>query len=292
MRASFIILILTVTASSALSQIPPNYEKAITRKFPFQVLHASEAIIEDDVDPVTLQALDLLAYNKVVELDGGHLILVHFSGKFLEFDSYSSIDVRRINKQVQEDFNVNAIKLRPALSFLHQTKLPSNQKRLNTQQRGILITNFRTDEEIKVNQPEHFCLKWKDFSGLRPAVYTVTISDFLGETLDNLDVTTTHLDINFNDYPDNYVFTFEVRQRSNQSITSKRQPIQIMQMDYLFPQQCEPGTAIEALEIAYHMERIDYLADDALKYYELAASLSEQPIYRTMLEYYQARRGD
>ncbi|WOK07723.1 hypothetical protein RT717_03735 [Imperialibacter roseus] len=285
MRCSVFILILVVFGCHRRAYTPYNFLDNQKRKQPFQVLAANAASTVSG----QLKPLDIVDVNDLITLKSGHMILVHNSGKFIEFKGDTTISVRNLDDHLKLKYNLESHRLRPDISLLLATnRLPYRvMDGIYTQ---TLYINNIGGPGIDIAEPEDFCLTWTAF-GKYHSQYEIILTNVFGEQIDTIYTVDTVVKMNLLKYRDKMIIA-EVIVPNDSMYQSPQQGFRLAgKRQFLFPNQCDVSTPIQALEKAYHMDTHYYLVDQAQNYFELAADLSDEPIYDELLANYRSRRG-
>lgn len=286
MRYSVFILIIVVFGCNRRAYTPYNFVSDHGRRQPFQVLAANSA----STTSRQLKPLDILNLNDLITLKSGHLILVHNSGKFLDFNGDTAISVRQLSDSLTLKYNLKKHDLRPSIDLLlSKTFKPYKVLDGIYGHNTLYITNIG-GLEVDITDPEDFCLSWTAF-GIKHQTYRIELTNIFAEAIDTLYSSDTLLKINPLDYGEKLLIA-RVTVPDDSFYKSNEQGFRLDGTpQFLFPNQCEIGAAVEALEKAYHMDSRYYLVDRAQTYFELASDLSDDPIYDELLANYKSRRG-
>lgn len=256
-----------------------EFEKSEVKKYPFQVIHATNCLRTTDNSAITDEML--LSTNQL-KIKNGHLILVHYSGKFLEFVNDTTINLETINSGLLRRITNSNNRYRPNIDFINSDKVHGG---VSDGVSGIVPLN---DSPMAVDINEEFCLRWtlRGFNN-DPNKFIVTIRNIFNETLQEIETDTKTIIIDLNEYYEN-LFIIEIKDKDS-TMSSGEIGLKKGKGDFILPTYCEPETSIEALELAFHLERKYFGRHEALRYYELADELSEQPFYNDQLEKYKLR---
>lgn len=302
MRGSLCFIIISIalvfsscTRYSSYNSTPSLYTKT-TRSGgePFQVLTCSKARLIGDT--IQLERFQYIQSSSFIEVEeNGHLILVHFSGHFLEFEKDTLLDMSIISRGLLRRLNIEYldVKYRPDLSTFFLNEHIRKSQHLATGVRycigptGIQFLHSSELTDISLNDPK-ICLQWKNIDNdIDTANYIITIKNIFNEPLDTLYSQENILDLNLSKYNDEeklYIIrVFE--ENMNNSWSSQDIAIRLHKEPIYWPKSCEIKTAIEALEYGFFLEHNnEYLL--AGKYYKLASDLSDRPIFSQLYDNY------
>ncbi len=260
---------------------PREFVKSNVKKYPFEVLHSVNCKRTTDNSSLTS---GMLINSPQLELDNGHLILVHYSGKFLEYEDDTIINLDKINSELKSTITTANKRFRPRINFLYSDNTHSG---VSDGVSGIVPLS---DNPITIDKNENFCLSWIPEAVEvpdEPEMYTVRIRSIFLETLFELKTESNYATLDFSDY-EGTLFLVDIRGK-NSTLTSYDLGIKLGIRDFLLPNYCEPKNSVEALEIAYHLERMYFARKEALVYYERANELSNQQFYKDQLSKYKKR---
>ncbi|MEL6537353.1 MAG: hypothetical protein AAFQ98_18165 [Bacteroidota bacterium] len=145
--------------------------------------------------------------------------------------------------------------------------------------------------EIKVLYKE-ICLWWETDSLHPTEPYKLLIYNLFDEPLDSLYVPGNRVQLDLSSYDEDVLFQIQIL--GHQGKTSDRiyvimVPPEERQQAALSYTACDPKDPMQALVMAYYLERKANSAQYALPYYQLAAELSGRESFRVFLEQFRAR---
>lgn len=264
---------------------------------PFQVVHADQANLIRTKQPI--KPLQLLNIDNSIEIKkNGHLILSHFSGLFLEFDMDTTFTILELSKHIKRQlgFENNLVNYR---FFIDQLYLEVDKRRLRPTGATTRI-NFPY-EEIKFDLPvkpatrtgrntTNVCLMWQHPEKVSDAEeYRIDIRNLYNEVIDEFIVERNYHKIDLSKYVVNKsTYLINVYDQNHDNTRSQTLAIIPEGQPYYTPTSCDIKTALQALEIACHMERTNSRLSSR-NFFELAAQLSDKPIYSRLLSIYQER---
>jgi hypothetical protein len=283
MRWSIFILILLVFGCNRRIYPPDKFLVDQSPNEPFQVLTADSAMIGSK----QLRRYDLLNLSDVITLRSGFVILVHYSGKFLEFQGDTTISVMSLNESIELTFKLENIGMRPDFSFLFFKDYEPTAVIDGMGRYPIHFTN--PGPQITVVDANNFCLSWTAVE-MENVEYILTIQNIFAEQIAEFSSKDTVIQFNPASYNESTLVA-QVSVSGHPTYQSNPQGIKYGEtINFVSPNQCSIKNSVEALETAYHMERYYYLAYDARRYYQLAVDLSDQPAYSEFLANYVSRR--
>lgn len=260
--------------------------KSEINEFPFQVLSATNV-----TSRIRGEIKDLDEVNNLDELtlSSGHLILTHASGKFLEFEGDTTISISRLNDHLISSLNIDLQNYRPEIKFLYDTAFENFGMHDGVYAYPIYITNFNGDV-ISINEGESLCLRW-DVFGSEVKEYQLSIRTIFNDTLDLIKTNQKSYTTDFSEYNNTLnLYIIQVRDIEDPEVRSQDFGVQFTKRKFWFPHECDFTSAIEALEMAYHMDRYYYMVLPSEYYFKLATRLSDQPVYQEIYENYKLRR--
>ncbi len=224
---------------------------------PFQILHASEAKLSLS----SSESLGLVPLLDTIMLPkNGHIILVHHSGLFIEFENDTTIAVADLAIRIVNKLNTtsNEIRYRPDIGFLLKTerKNQDNDTILrDSWGSGIQFLFPIENGTVQVSsQDPSVCLSWVDGKSNYASTYMVKIVNIFDETIDEIFVSGQQLLLNLSGYQSKEdLYIVSIQNVENEEFSPQ---IGISVGDQLFrePNTCEPAGAIQALEMAFYLE--------------------------------------
>ncbi|MEQ8534920.1 MAG: hypothetical protein RIB86_23910, partial [Imperialibacter sp.] len=280
-------LLYTLLLFSCSEQIlsPEGYYKSDVRTFPFQVLISQSCT--DLSNSRTIKHLDFVPGTGRLKLDGGHLILVHFSGKFIEFKGDTIVDLASLSDRLSRLLKPGNKFYRPEIDFLLSTK---SQVGVFDGASGIVLVADQVTAIPETDEKE-YCLSWIIRASDRiPEKYSIKLINIFGERLDSIVTDKMSIKLDLSKYGDGpQLFIVNVSDTDSPDYRSSDIAIRVG-MDYFnINNSCNPTTAIEALEVAFHIERKYYATKESYPYFQLAAELSGDSIYSDLRARYESR---
>lgn len=273
-------------------------------KFPFQVLHSKN---------VDINRYDLVAKNDTIQLNNnGYLILVHFSGKMLEFQGNTQINISEENRKINEYLNIGSEETnhRFRLSNIFSESDEYRYMYLNDD----LIIQCLPYYEITFSQPyfhsrsgnyglsrknHEVCFKWKMNSlkeqDLSKKKFKITFKDIYDRKLKDSIVIGNQIQMDFSEYfkkeDKKSLLIYQVAEFGNPETTSGNEGVIFGAEPFYIPRSsCEVNTALEAFELGNYLERNKAPIKESQYYYQLATQLSKNPIYQELYSYFKKRK--
>lgn len=289
-----LILIAVSCAKPHYNIIPSGYvAQTNIPAYPFQVLHAEQAYNSDTEQPLVRQQYLPVDGQFKIKADG-YLLLIHLSGKMLEFNQDTTIDVAILASNIATSLSIESAKV---------------THRIDTEIlfRDTLTYNFDAEEVIRENEylidiytpaeqlneisfrDKKYCFRWSPKYDQNPDSYRLIISDIFDDQVDSLVTDQTEYQIDLSDYQTEggYIF-LRVCDHNDEEVQSREVVLEPGKELYYHPCRCKPTSAVEALEIAYYLES-RYQVLQAQHYYREAARLSEKAIFDKFLDHYLKR---
>jgi hypothetical protein len=257
-------------------------------EYPFQVLYA-----ENTKSSFTLNVLDTLEkvyYKDIIQLNKGHLILVHFTGKFLEFVGDTTVDVGLINNNLIENLQKKPSWSRPNIGDLYLDYEISNVVLDGCTDVSIVYLNSGMGNKIRSQQD--YCARWIPLSEHEIDTFLVEIKSIFDESIDEIVTSNTELAIDFSIYEnESELYIIRVSDKHNSNWNSGYYAVGIEDLRLHSGQvKCKFTSAISALEYGFMTEHHHCLGlSEAEQFYESAASLSEKEIYRNLYKLFEKR---
>lgn len=200
----FILLIVLASCSKQASHSTPfgfNMDSYITKR-PFQVIFSEHT--HDGGATARLSPLEYLSLGDTIQIvDSGYLVLVHYSGLFLEFKEDTIISVTELSNSIAQQLNINPNK---AKSRIDIDLLFSDQGKIQYATGVSSICNpspmeyvlpINTASEISASNPE-FCVSWT--SNLSTPPYIVQVKNIFDEIIDEIEVKENEINLDLSGY--------------------------------------------------------------------------------------------
>ncbi|MCR9248966.1 MAG: hypothetical protein NXI20_01025 [bacterium] len=259
-------------------------------EYPFQVVFAENA--KSSITFNELDTLEKVYYQDIIQLNQGHLILVHFTGKFLEFEGDTTVDVGLINNILIENLPKKLRWNRPNIRDLYLDYDISYVVLDGCTDVSLVVLN--TGVENKIRSSHNCCVRWIPYSDYEIDTFLIEIKNVFDESIDEIMTTNNELAIDFSNYEnESRLYILRVSDKLNIERTSNYFAVNIEDLPFESGQiECQFTSAVAALEygfMAEHNHCVDF--SDAEQFYKTAASLSEKEIYSYLYQRFKKRHG-
>lgn len=271
---------------------PITTEAQVSRLFPFQVLYAENAFIDEF--GITVRQYSLLEKDQKIYLRGGHIIFVDYQGKFYEVEGDSITNLKNISDQLGDGENTT-VSARPDLKPLF-----SSFNRYFNYETGhihedlypIRFDFISNEKHIKVAENKPVNLSWsvredEELSGY----FHIQIKNIFDEVIGSIETDTSFIELNLNEIKnESSLYLLRVSDKMNLGFSSIELAIEVnnSSISYNNSFSDNPQSAVEALQIAYGYEKMGNKKYAGI-YYKMSADLSERQIYKTLLEKFNER---
>ena len=258
------------------------------KEHPFQVLYVEGGKRKGDT--LALKSLAKLSIYEDVELDSlGYMILVHYSGRFLEFDGAMTISIFEQLRLIREQYNIGlsdkieraGIRRLFSIDRLHRVSRGSVERSWGADIDFVLPVSITL--EISENRPQ-LCLMWQPVFP-QPNPYIVRIVSIYDKTLDEFEVDGTSFNLDLSKYVVERKLFLKTRvfDKYDREFSSSEIGIKLGEQYSFFPVECDINSAVQALELGFYLEAN---GNDVVskKYYQLATVLSDRLIFVDFLE--------
>ncbi|MFY0607222.1 MAG: hypothetical protein JXR10_10925 [Cyclobacteriaceae bacterium] len=221
-----------------------------------------------------------------MKLSDGHIILIHYSGKFFEFEGDTTFNISDINLLAQNLIKDPKFRFRPEPNFLFAVNYIAASGSNNP---PIILLSDVTRGVQK--QDGKLCLEWVDNDSYREIEkHVVSLKDINEQDLDRLITHKKRVTLDFTNYSaEHKLHLVNVYDSARLHIKSNEVGVKYGISPFYVPNGCNLETAIDALEYAFHLERMSFLGDHILPFYKLATELSDQIINAELLEEFNQR---
>jgi hypothetical protein len=277
-------------------------KRAVHNNAPFQVIYAEN--VEDSKGQAVKQ-LDIIPIHEVLTVrERGFLSMVHYLGFPVQIDSDTSITIADLDTQLtpvektrRDAKYTNAARPNIAYLFVSEGKAARRMKLSDTG--ACHDCNF----DLEIIYPPRYnaghvlykgdlCLTWQNTNA---SIYEVEIENFFGDKLKTYTSNTNSLRIDRVDLQELRKDGEDLLLRIKDLNTNKASVYFILKeltTDLVdFPYPCSIDKATTALMVGHYLEMSprDY-SNEAEKYFILAAALSDNEFYKTMLDNFKKRR--
>lgn len=224
----------------------------------------------------------------------GYLILVHYSGKFIEFKGERLISIKEESTLVNEEYHaiVSSESARVDIEKLfstQQTYLRSSTGAVSRHWSSEMdiILPFLSISEMSAKNSK-FCLMWNPNS-FNSRHYVIEFKNFHDQIIEKFetDRTSFNIDLSHYDYNPN-LFLITVYDQDDREYATNEIGIKLGDQYSYTPCKCEIESALDALEMGFYLDAYSY-SPMARKYFQLAVALSDHPIYEEFLTRYRYR---
>lgn len=286
-------LILLAIFLSIVSCSKPIYQVYKQRnsdigEYPFQVLFAENA--KSSITFNELDTLEKVYYQDIIQLNQGHLILVHFTGKFLEFEGNTTVEIGLINNSLIENLQKKPSWTRPKVEDLYMDYEVTNVVLDGCT--NVSIVNLNSGMGNKIRTRQDYCARWVPLSEYEIDTFLVEIKNIFDESIDEIVTSNTELAIDFSNYQnESGTYILRVSDKHNSSWNSGYFAVGIEDLPFQSGQiQCEFTSAAEALEYGFMTEHHHCLGlVEAEQFFETAAKISEKEIYSYLYKLFKKR---
>ncbi|MEO1051770.1 MAG: hypothetical protein AAFX87_14165 [Bacteroidota bacterium] len=251
---------------------------------PWQVIYTTSAHHQRNTK--ALERLELLSLKDVISLEAsGYVLLGHYSGFILEFEGDTIVTIAEISEQVLEQLG-RPEKTDSRVNFEHlfsEERSSSGRPILHSLPQIEFNFPFRGTTSI-ASFDQTICVSWDIEYGDAPDTYTVKISNIFDEPYDSIYTSEKFINLDLSKYPTEEGLVIWVHDKDKDTFHSPHAVYKIGAVDIYTPMDCNPKNAFKALEMAFLIE-IGGRYDQAVPFYQLAASLSNRPIFRELLQY-------
>jgi hypothetical protein len=234
-----------------------------------------------------LSRYDYVNQNDFIKVDQNqHLILVHYSGKFLEFEKDTVLNVSEVDSTLEKSLSLSekAKKLRPELHDLYSVSPFSSR---------VSVTHYYNPLEfiggnhfgIMEFRPERVCLAWRDLSATSIGPYKIVVKNIFDKEVASFTTfeTSIRFDLSqFDTIMETRLAIFELSSQENPEVSTDPVGVYLREKIKYYPAVCDVNTAVEALEFASYLKWYGW--DIAEKYFSLAAELSDKKVYQELKE--------
>ena len=244
-------------------------------EYPFQVLYAEG--VRSEINDSRIIRFDYLKDSDKLTVKNGHLILVHHSGKFAEFDGNTNVNVDSLNSEYQKFIT------------------PVIDRREDRPDLGMLVDWFRgvstycnmdyldlVGSYVMYQSEPQICLQW--FADTRFGLdFTVEARNIYDQVVFTERVEGESISIDLSDKMEMLeedLVIIKVINSTNEELTSKVIGIHFNDKGYS-PKYCMGISALNSLEAACY--EIWNGNRHASRFFEDAASLSDKLFYKEML---------
>ncbi|WP_416865545.1 MAG: hypothetical protein ACMVP2_24700 [Imperialibacter sp.] len=266
-----------------------------TDKKPFKVVHAQDAILSNEDS--SLVRFRLLSMGDTIILSSeSYLILAHHTGHFLEFSGDTVIAISNIAENIANQLNIIPDQGAPRIDF--EGLFSADHSRMHNTGAVVRCVSYPIEfvlpiagvQTISRKNPT-LCLMWEARDMDLHTSFKVEISDIFEEKVDLIEVNGYSTTVDFSKFMEHgSLFIVNVCDVTDSDFRSYDVGIKIEREYNYLPEMCEPILAVKALEMGFHLEFSSYYPD-ATKYYQLAADLSNEPIFDELLALHRQRHG-
>ena len=282
-----LVLLITILILSSCRVAHTGYLRwsKSTDRAPFQVLESMGARLVGDDE--TLSRYDYVNQDNFIQVkENQHLILVHYSGKFLEFDADTVLNIAEVNSILKKSLSLSekAKKFRPELHDLYSVSPFSS---------GVSITHYYNSlvfidgnhVGIMEFKPEQVCLAWRELSGTFNGPYVITVKSVYDKEVATFTTFETSIQFDLSQYDslmETRLAIIDVASKENPELSTGEIGVYLREELKYYPTACNLVTAIDALEFASYLRwHGSRHADD---YFILAENLSDKSVYTELKE--------
>ena len=259
---------------------------------PFQVLTAENA--RKIGDSTYIERYDLLGkYDLISITNGGNLVLLHFTGRFLEIDQDTLLDMYSVSKHLEDRLNISGeVHQRPIMENLFRD-IRLRQSRIHSVTYHHCLSYDRIEflhsldlMGVSANDPA-ICLRWIDReTDQDTSSYVVKIKNIFDEPVDSIFTDQPEIALDLSGYENEEgLFILRVIDGRNEEITSMDIGLLLGSEEVYWPRVCNISSSLSALELGFFLENNGQL-ELAGKYYQLAEDLSQESIYHEINSIY------
>ncbi len=260
---------------------------------PFQILYGSKA--RKLGDSVEVSRYQFVGNSDLIRLEkSGYIILVHYTGLFLEFENDTLIDVSLVHNQIANQLNLDTTKIwfRPNLATLF-TKSQIRKARANAvgsfycdPTDELYFTHSSGRTEISVNDPK-LCIRWESLEPtMQEHSYSILIRNIFDENIDTIRTKDKTASLDLSVYKnDEGLFILKVYRDDDLEFSTRDIGVVMKKENLYWPKSCEIRSAVKALEMGYFLEN-ERRHKEAGEYYLLAKEMSERPFFKEIYEFY------
>lgn len=269
-------------------------KKTSINENPFQVVYADN--VSNIYTGLPLKRLSKLSINDTIKIENsGHIIMAHFTGLFLEFEKDTTLVIAQLANKIKQrmGFNPELTKQRFIIDQLFQNEnLKKRVSAIGAVSRPWpsylkFVLPYSDHNSSIVNQ--QVCLIWENTDPeYKSASYDLAVKSMFNDVLDKISTKGKYLNMDLSKYANKeslYIIRLSAPNDEQQNdtviLSNNENPV-------YSPTYCEAKTALEALELACHLE-MGYGYKTSIKYYELAAQLSDKPIFNEILNHARQR---
>ncbi len=257
------------------------------RKFPFKLIYG-ESVFKSSTVPVSqmepLRPIDFL------ELKDGYAILAHHAGQLFEFEGDTIIRMDQlINAVYYESRRID-------YNLLFQTSWKQSF-------RGTMLEGYTTvcgpaiswispsHMTTSLNPEQPICLWWgQNYQTSTSPKFRVELVNIFNELLLSHETTDSIFQVPVNklDTLTKNLLIARVMDNNNDEISSNEIAFELLDIPK-YPSPCNASSPVELLQVAMNLED-NYYYDEALIFYQKAASSSKREIFKLFLFNFEARQ--
>jgi len=257
-----IFILLVVSHHSAFGQ-------KSNKKFPFQILLAKGAYNKNK----EVNTLDHFKRSDRVEVTSGKLIMVHYSGRFFEFEGDTSISIANLEMAIN---TIPKNYFRPDINILYSRKFSSSLI-IEGNYPIKLVSPHRNMLEV-LNQ--NLCISWISENDSQ---YTVEIKNAFSELIKTYNSDSKSLSIDLREIGERLIIV-RVRDKNSPNIMSREYGVRIVDGPIgISNNTCIIESPYQALMIGFYLEQ-NLKFDEAHNFYLQATELSQDTLIRNFLE--------
>lgn len=269
---------------SVSQQILANAE--VDRIYAFQVLAAEDA--RNELSEFPLKTLAYLQEDASIQLGpSGYLLLVHHTGKLLEFEGEQVISIAERAGLINKQLGLSTQSIKPiGYDWLFGDKMNQISKSAVGAVTCRPIDHLKLDKfqgQMTLSKSDPVvCTRYEIINEIQEPV-TCQVINIFDEVLSQSVVRDGYLVVDFREIRyDIDLYIVKLKDAADNTIVHGIGIKLDKETDYI-PRDCDFDTPLKALEMAIYTEKMKIEDQCPLRYYQLASALSDRPIYQKLL---------